>query len=166
MQEIFKPIEGYDNYLISNYGYVLNTKFNRKVLGRYAAKNKLSYSVSLCKNSLCKNHLLNRLVAKAFIPNPKEKPEVNHIDNNPSNNHVSNLEWVTGKENMAHASRQGRLMRVFTDDILKDILSNRKISSEYYSKLYGISGSTIRRVRRGELLKEYINNNLHLSYLK
>jgi hypothetical protein len=54
-----------------------------------------------------KNHLLHRLVALAFLPNPKNKREVNHDDNNPDNNNVANLIWATTKENINHAHKNG-----------------------------------------------------------
>lgn len=58
-------------------------------------------------NGKRKNYLVHRLVAKYFIPNPSEKEQVNHIDKNKTNNHVSNLEWVTPKENMKHHYENG-----------------------------------------------------------
>lgn len=60
--------------------------------------------VKFCNQSFVKDYLVHRLVAQAFIPNPLNKPEVNHIDGNPENNCVTNLEWVTKDENMHHAA--------------------------------------------------------------
>lgn len=117
MNEIFKEVPGYEGlYEISNYGRVLslpkgdgNGNRTRILKLEVCIKSSTSYHrVSLCKNSKVTKFLVHRLVAQVFIENPLQKPMVNHIDNNGTNNQVSNLEWVTGKENMQHSSIQGR----------------------------------------------------------
>lgn len=64
-------------------------------------------SIKLCNNSIQKHHLLHRLVAKSFIPNPSHLPEVNHIDGNKQNNNKHNLEWCNGSYNQKHAFATG-----------------------------------------------------------
>ena len=70
----------------------------------------VQYTVGLTKCGKRTTHLIHRLVAQAFIPNPENKPQINHIDGNPLNNHISNLEWVTNQENAIHASKNGLLV--------------------------------------------------------
>lgn len=65
------------------------------------------YLVTLVHEGKRKNQFIHRLLAKHFIPNPENKPQVNHIDGNKQNNLLSNLEWVTAKENAQHAVRIG-----------------------------------------------------------
>jgi hypothetical protein len=108
MKEIWKDIEGYEGiYHVSNLGRVKRVATNR-VLQPY--RNKAGYLlVYLCKNGKRKTHRIHRLVAQSFIPNPENKPEVNHLDENKINNMVSNLEWSTRKENCNYGTRNERL---------------------------------------------------------
>lgn len=106
MQEIWKDIEGYEGlYEISSLGNV-----RRAPSGRILKQNKNSYGyshVGLSKEGKVKMICVHRLIANAFIPNPQNKPQVNHIDGNKSNNSISNLEWVSQKENIIHAFKTG-----------------------------------------------------------
>ena len=109
--EVFKPIyyEGIEtDYVINCEGIVVNKK-SGYVLKPYIPQNNPYYKVGLYVRPLHKTkHLaVHRLVAMAFIPNPENKPCVNHIDGNKLNDHVTNLEWVTFQENTLHALRTG-----------------------------------------------------------
>lgn len=71
-------------------------------------KDKRGYlSISLIKNKISKSLKVHRLVAKTFIANPHNKPQINHKDGNKSNNFVENLEWCDNSENQKHAYRLG-----------------------------------------------------------
>ncbi len=103
MKEIWKVVEDYPNYEVSNMGKVYNKKFKR-----FLSKGGNTYKhITLCSDGFTYCVNIHRLVAKAFIPNPLNKPQVNHIDGNKSNNNVNNLEWCTPKENHQHAVRTG-----------------------------------------------------------
>ena len=107
MNEWWQIIQEFPNYEVSRDGQVRNINTGRIL--KSTISNMGYERVRLYKDSCSKQMSVHRLVALAFIANPDNKRCVNHIDNNPLNNNVTNLEWVTDKENMRWASSQGRM---------------------------------------------------------
>ncbi len=89
-------------YEVSTTGVVTR---NGKIIKTRLRNGYLAYTESI--NSKKRNVSVHRMVAETYIPNPHNLPCVNHIDGNKENNHVSNLEWVSHKENAQHASKMG-----------------------------------------------------------
>lgn len=107
MKEMWKDIEGYENrYIVSSFGKV-KSMLSNKILSESTDSNGRKGVALYIDKYNKKTYRIHRLVAKAFIPNPENKPQVNHIDSNPSNNKVDNLEWCTISENMKHAYKYG-----------------------------------------------------------
>lgn len=127
--EIWKDIQGYEGmYQVSNLGRVrsLDREIvtphprNPKYIHRYIKmggiksqrlNNKGYREVDLYKNNIQDTRTVHRLVATAFLPNPSHLPEVNHIDENPRNNRLENLEWVDRLQNVRHGTGRQRMGR-------------------------------------------------------
>lgn len=131
--EIWKPIKGYEDYYeVSNLGRVRSkdriiyrTKkgFQHKpgIIMNPTGNGNGYLIVPLNRHGKRKNHYVHRLVAEAFIDNPKCKPQVNHLDHNRKNNNAENLEWVTCTENIRYSAHLVRHPR----------FNNKKTNKEY-----------------------------------
>lgn len=105
--ERWKKVKGLEKYYwISDHGRI-RSRF--KILKQRITRNYLYARLQVSDNGykLNKNLSVHRVVAINFVDNPLNKPQVNHIDGNKLNNHYANLEWVTAKENVAHALKTG-----------------------------------------------------------
>jgi len=128
MNEIWKNIEGYNgDYQVSNLGRVKSYKYKaprilKNVLNEYGY-----FRLNLSKNGKIKLYRVHRLVAETFLPNPENKPCINHKNGIKTDNRVENLEWCTYSENHIHAYKNG-LMTV--SDISGEKSGGSKLTNE------------------------------------
>ena len=159
MKEEWRDIQGYEGfYQVSSFGNVrsLDRTIIRSNLKPQFIKgrtlNQLNYKngyvkVELSHGGFCKRYFIHRLVAQAFIPNPDNLPEVNHKDENPSNNCVDNLEWCTHLYNSNYGDRVNKIKTTM--------------------KLNGRAKSVLMYDKNGKLIKRFdsindASNELHI----
>ena len=127
--EIWKPIPNYEEYEVSNYGRVKRLAYNKPVCGgstqhceerilKLQTRKNGYNAVNISKNYQVKSFLVHRLVALVFIPNPDNLPQVNHKDENTSNNFVGNLEWCDQKYNSNYGTSKYRISAKLKNGIL------------------------------------------------
>ena len=132
--EEWRPIKDYEGlYEVSNMGRVKNLNYKgsgkEKIL-KNIKRRKGYLMVILTKNGKRRGFLVHRLVAEAFIPNPNNLPEVNHIDRDRANNHVDNLEWVTHSDNMKHSYKLGincEPLRKYSQENRKKVTNGKNV---------------------------------------
>lgn len=170
-KEIWKSIKDFENrYEVSNKGRVrsllrmvtdkrgIKWRVDAKMLN---PKDRNGYShVALWKENECYTFKVHRLVAQAFIPNPKNKPFVNHLNGKKKDNRSENLEWCTQQENNAHARRTGLSYDVRGEEVglskltEKDVIKIRKLRNKGMmykdiAPMFGINTSCVRAACTG-----------------
>jgi len=160
--ETWKDIQGYEGlYKVSSIGRIMSNHTNKKgegwqILSGYT-DTKGYQRIGLYKNGLTINQKIHRLVARAFIPNPDNKAEVNHKDSNKQNNNAENLEWVTLVENMKHAydnklipamigSKNGRSKITEADVIIIRSMAYTGIDYKDIKKHFPVNEKTIHKI--------------------
>lgn len=155
-KEEYRDVVGFEGYFqVSNLGNVFSKRSNRilkqtksKTTGYWTLATKIGGS-----NGSDHCFSVHRLVAMAFLPNELNKPYVNHKDGCKTNNILSNLEWVTAKENSAHSWATGLQLpsnRKLTADQVREIRASN-LSQIKLASIYGLSQSSISCIKRREL---------------
>ena len=143
-----------DDYEITKDGKVINKKTGRV---RKTQHNQKGYQMVRLGG---KGYLISRLVAERYVPNPENKPQVNHIDGNKDNNCYTNLEWVTNTENRKHAvkehlhaSGENCSFSKLNWEKVDFIREHTELNSKQLAEMFGVSPSHIRGIRQGRWWK-------------
>ena len=164
---VWKSIEGYEGlYEISNLGevkslYYRNT-FKSKIIKPKINKEGYLF-VGLCKDGKVKQVFIHRLVTLNFIPNNDiEKVEVNHIDEDKTNNNVNNLEWVTPKENSNHGTHNERISKALSKKVLCVETGIIYSSANEIKEKLGLNNSSISKCCNG---KQKTSGGYHWKFI-
>lgn len=169
MEEEWKPIKGYEGlYEVSSTGKVKSFQRGGTKILHQNINQSGYHHVILSKGKVKKDLRVHRLVASAFIPNPLNKPEVNHIDGDKHNNNADNLEWATRKENINHSIKTGlcdeRIKKESCPVIVFDMDDNfigKFPSQTMAAKYLGVSNKVISNAlckKKQELLTDTSSN--------
>ena len=152
--EVWKDIKSYEGlYQVSNKGNIYSIRKNK--LFKLNTNKFGYYCVSLYKNSTTKTYTIHRLVAETFIPNPNNKPEVDHINTIKTDNRVENLRWCNHKENMNNTTSH----KHYNKRAVKCTTTNKVFNSiKEASRYYNLADSSIIRACK--------NNNKYSGTLK
>ena len=105
--ENWRFIKENNDYMVSDHGRIMSLKKPQKKILSSSLLHNGYEAIYIYQKGIHAARYVHRLVAETFIPNPKKLPQVNHLDGNTLNNHVSNLEWCDAYDNLMHAIRTG-----------------------------------------------------------
>ena len=138
VKEVWRDVDGFEGlYMVSNLGKVKNMTTGKLL---HPTSGEDGRKILRLKDADGKPKMvkLHRLIAKAFIPNPNEYDVINHIDSNPANNDISNLEWCTQRQNIWHSLRFGnrerRDPRVIERLAKQGMTANEMVKASGYSR--------------------------------
>lgn len=147
MKEIWKKIDGVDGYLVSDQGRLKSLNYRRTGKEQFLKQSETNGYKVVCLQG--KNFYVHRLVAEAFIPNPENKTEVNHINCITSDNRADNLEWVSKNENISHYFNSDKYYKISTAD-REYYLTLKDTNKREYDLIVG--GGTAKHVKTGEIV--------------
>ena len=175
--EIYVDIPGYEGYYkVSNYGNVKS--WDRETTNSIGAKRKYKgkeltsfmnstgyYYITLSDGNSRKNKRVHCLVARSFLPNPKNKRTVNHVNGNKSDNNLCNLEWATDSENHTHAFKTGlkelcgvaKRDRKLTDTQVLEIrklIQQDRLTQKQIGEMFNVYRTTISDIKLGKRFKD------------
>lgn len=143
----WKDIPNYEELYECNINGDIRNKIKGNILKPVLQKNGYKH-VTLYKDKKGKQFRHHRLVAETFIPNPENKPHINHIDEDKGNNVVSNLEWCTSKENNNHGTHNNRVKQARQVKII-DNLGRVYNGVNEAGEILGVHGQNISKVLKG-----------------
>ena len=151
-----KQIEGFEGYYVTEQGDIYTTKKFKvatKIKPQSFTKSDYKF-VTLTKDGKRHHKLIHRLVAQSFIANPDNKPQVCHLNHNPSDNRVENLVWGTHKENMSMSVADGRFLGIpmNTRGKIKGLYQTGKYSQKQIASMFGIDQASVSIIVREERL--------------
>lgn len=153
--EIWRDIEGYHDYQVSNLGRVKSLKYGKEKILRGCKDSDGYLLINLWKDGKKKSYKIHRLVASAFLDNPNNLPEVNHIDEDKTNNCVSNLEWCSGEYNFNYGTRIERITKANSIPIFQFTKQSEFIrkwgSTKDIERELGIAHSNISSCCKGKM---------------